>query len=212
MCVRDKVMSNHYTVYKHISPSNKIYIGITSVEVESRWRNGIGYKHNNHFYNAILKYGWENIRHEILFTNLSKKEAEQKEIELIRQYKSNQRPFGYNIENGGNTKKVSEETKIKMSIAHKGKRYKKRRLHTEEEKKAISDKLKNRISPMKGKQWSIEQRARVGTPVICKESNEEFYSLKEAERITGINHVLIARCCKGISTKAGGLTFEYKNQ
>ena len=42
----------------------------------------------------------------------TKEEAEQKEIELISQYQSNNRNFGYNIENGGNsTGKISEEQK-----------------------------------------------------------------------------------------------------
>ena len=46
----------------------------------------------------------------------TKEEAEQMEIKLIAEYKSNQREFGYNIANGGNTiGKHSEETKRKIS-------------------------------------------------------------------------------------------------
>jgi hypothetical protein len=30
-----------YTVYKHISPSNKVYIGITTeININKRWKNG----------------------------------------------------------------------------------------------------------------------------------------------------------------------------
>lgn len=39
-------MNNCYTVYKHISPSNKVYIGITSRKPELRWRKGNGYYNN----------------------------------------------------------------------------------------------------------------------------------------------------------------------
>ena len=46
-----------YIVYKHTSPSNKIYIGITCQDVERRWRNGDGYKSQKYFYRAIKKYG-----------------------------------------------------------------------------------------------------------------------------------------------------------
>lgn len=56
-------------------------------------------------YNAILKYGWENIEHNILFENLTQEEAQEKEKELIAQYKTNIRrygdDFGYNLTDGG---------------------------------------------------------------------------------------------------------------
>lgn len=61
-----------YTVYKHTTPSGKVYIGITGRAVEKRWENGSGYKSNKYFYSAIKKYGWDNIKHEIVCTGLSK--------------------------------------------------------------------------------------------------------------------------------------------
>lgn len=91
----------NFSVYKHTLPNKKIYIGITSKKPIYRWNNGKGYKNQSLFYRAILKYGWDNIKHEILFTGLSEREACEKEIELIAKYKSNDRKFGYNISNGG---------------------------------------------------------------------------------------------------------------
>ena len=35
---------NNYTVYMHVSPSGKRYIGITGQDVKKRWGNGIGYE------------------------------------------------------------------------------------------------------------------------------------------------------------------------
>ena len=61
-------MGNNWTVYMHITPNNKKYIGITSQIPNKRWRNGKGYK-KCLFLNAIKKYGWGNIKHEILFDN-----------------------------------------------------------------------------------------------------------------------------------------------
>lgn len=111
-----------YKVYKLTSPSGKVYIGITMQPLEKRFMNGYGYKRCPVIYNAIKKYGWDNFKHEILFEGLTKEEAEKKEIELIAFYKSNQRVFGYNIENGGNTTGThSEETKRKISEGNKGK-------------------------------------------------------------------------------------------
>jgi group I intron endonuclease len=110
-----------FTVYKHTTPNGKVYIGITSRKPEYRWNYGKGYKHNEYFYRAINKYGWDNIKHEILFTNLTKEQAEAKEIELIKHYDSTNRFKGYNIKSGGDTCEASEETRLKMSKAQKGK-------------------------------------------------------------------------------------------
>lgn len=113
----------NYIVYMHTAPNNKKYIGITFKAPEERWGyNGYGYKTQTKFYRAIQKYGWENFKHEILYTNLTKAEAEQKEIELIKLYDSKNN--GYNSDDGGNGStghSVSEESKKVMSALKKGK-------------------------------------------------------------------------------------------
>ena len=48
-------MKENYTVYKHIFPNNKIYIGITSKKPEIRWNKGKGYKACPLMNKAILK-------------------------------------------------------------------------------------------------------------------------------------------------------------
>lgn len=101
---------NNFVVYKHTSPSGKVYVGITSRKPEERWENGYGYK-GQVFYNAIEKYGWENISHEILFENLSEKEAKLLEKLYIFLYDSKNSKYGYNVHFGGGecpikTKKV----------------------------------------------------------------------------------------------------------
>lgn len=96
------IMSNTYSVYKHTNKINgKVYIGITVNEPEVRWgKDGGGYSRQL-FGKAIRKYGWENFEHEILFENLSQKEAFEKEIELISLYDSTNSEKGYNISKGG---------------------------------------------------------------------------------------------------------------
>lgn len=114
-------MDDNYTVYMHIFPNKKVYIGITKMNIKNRWLNGNGYKTCRKLNFAIKKYGWNNIEHKILYENLTKEEAEQKEIELIKEYNSTNDFFGYNIENGGNHQgKMSEETKQKLSVIMKG--------------------------------------------------------------------------------------------
>ena len=113
---------NNFSVYMHISPSNKVYIGITSqVPASKRWgKHGEGYRGNKHFYSAISKYGWENFMHIIIYTNLSKQDACKKEIELIAIYESTDSNFGYNHSTGGeynNGYKWTAEQRKKLSIA-----------------------------------------------------------------------------------------------
>lgn len=72
-----------YTVYKHIFPNGKSYIGITKREPEERWRKGEGYKTQPKMYEAIQRYGWENITHIIISKNLYEDEAIKLEEALI---------------------------------------------------------------------------------------------------------------------------------
>lgn len=91
-----------FSVYKHTNKKNgKIYIGITGQDVKRRWQNGSGY-YGTYFYNAIKKYGWDGFAHEVLYTDLTKAEAERIEVSLIAEYQSNKREHGYNIADGGN--------------------------------------------------------------------------------------------------------------
>lgn len=116
--------NNAYSVYIHIFPNNKKYIGITSQTPKRRWRDGSGYKSQEMLTRAINKYGWENIKHIVLFENLTQEQAEQKEIELINKYKTNIRKYGYNIESGGNSARgyhLSKKTRERMSKSKTGK-------------------------------------------------------------------------------------------
>lgn len=106
-----------YKVYTHINKINgKQYIGITSTDVKTRWKDGQGYNTQTVFYRAILKYGWDNFDHKILYDNLSYEEAIQKERECIIKYKTwveFNDSQGYNMSltnTGPTTKKVQQYT------------------------------------------------------------------------------------------------------
>lgn len=144
-----------YCVYKHTSPSGKVYIGITSQKPKERWDNGRGYKNNIYFCNAIQKYGWDNMNHEVLFENLTQEEAEHKEAELIALYKSDKREFGYNIALGGRINSVSEETRRKLSESHKG------YVPTEEQRRKIGEAHRGEKHWNYGNRMSDEMRRRI---------------------------------------------------
>ena len=117
----NKIKEQKYVVYKHTSPNNKVYIGITRQNPpEKRWANGHGYTQNEYFNRDIILYGWNNFKHEILFDNLVRFEARKKEIELIKRYKSTDKNFGYNIR-AGDSEKISEKIEKKMSEHSRGK-------------------------------------------------------------------------------------------
>jgi len=87
-------MGKEYLIYYHKSPENKYYIGQTCQEVDSRWKNGHGYK-TEKFSSAIKKFGWKNFEHGILEENLSKDVADQKEAYYIALFNA--------VDNGYNT-------------------------------------------------------------------------------------------------------------
>lgn len=213
--------NNNYNVYIHLNKNNnKIYVGITKQVPKKRWRNGNGYKNNILFYRAIQKYGWDNFEHKILYEHLTKEEAEQKEIELIAQYKSNQKEFGYNIENGGNHQgNVSEETKRKIGIAHKGKKL------SNDARKKISDSNKIRFSkkenhPMYGKHHSQDTINKI---IESKKHTKRIvqFDLKgnfirvwdnsmQIERELGINHCHIGSVARGNQLSSHNFIWKYE--
>lgn len=192
-----------YWVYIHTCPNGKKYVGITTAsKPERRWLKGRGYQHNDHFSKAILKYGWDNITHEV-FEVESEEEMYRKEIELISFYHSNDPNFGYNLSSGGeksalgcirsketrrkhsedNLKRWADpEYRKKISEAMKGKTHPSKP-HSEEAKKKISEANKKRWSDpevrrkmsesLKGRTLSEETRKRISEAKKGKTLSEE---------------------------------------
>lgn len=183
-------MKREYCVYKHTAPNGKVYIGITSQNPLSRWNGGKGYKNNKHFYNAIVKYGWDNFKHEILFEKLIKDEACEKEIVLIALYKSNIPAYGYNHSSGGQYggygthRRHSADTIKKIKENHKGTLG----YH-------FTERQKNNISKSKD---DFKKR------VLCYETKIVFNSLSDAAKTVGVSYVNISACCHGKLKTSGG--------
>lgn len=96
------IYNGTYSVYVHHFPNGKVYVGITSASPEHRWQpNGKGYQSQPKIWNAIQKYGWENIEHEIFASRLTAEEASKTEILLIKLYNSVDKNNGYNVSDGG---------------------------------------------------------------------------------------------------------------
>lgn len=211
---------NNYTVYMHISPSGKRYIGITCTKTNRRWQNGNGYKTQQYFYRAINKYGWDNFQHIIIAKGLDEETAKWLEIELIREWNTTNKDKGYNVTLGGegdNGWTPSEETRKKLSEVKKGK------THSEETRKKMSESRKGEKHPMYGKcgennpnygkhrseetkKKMSESRIKRGITksVICVTTNIIFTTIKEGAEYYNCNN--ISSCCKGKRKSAGKLS------
>lgn len=168
-----------YFVYVHTFPNGKRYVGITTLMPELRWgSNGCNYK-NPYMRNAIKKYGWNNVKHEIVAENLSMEDAEQMEIDLIKKYNSANKMYGYNISSGGIIcKNISEQTKEKLRIANIGKK--------------MPDETKNKISiASKGRHCSdiVKQHMSDAQKINFRKGNNAMHSpearAKVAKKLKG---------------------------
>lgn len=176
-------MSKTYSLYKHTFPNGKVYIGITSQPLEKRFANGRGYKDCPKMHNAILKFGWNNVEHELLYSGLSKQQAEAMEIETIAIYDSVKN--GYNTDHGGNvTGTHSIETRQKISAGNKGL---KKPPKSDELKKKLSEQNSGAGNPFYGRHHTIETRSRQSVFMSGNQYNkgnhhtEEFKAMKSAQ-------------------------------
>ena len=147
MCMQDK----KYCVYRHTFPNGKVYIGYTGQKPTDRWCSGTGYKHQQLVYRAILRYGWDNIQHDIIADGLTHEQAVAMEIELIKAYDSMNPDHGYNTTPGGDGRLDCRGENHPMYGKH----------HTEESRRKMSESLRGRVSPTKGKHLSEETKEKL---------------------------------------------------
>jgi len=106
--------------------NNKIYIGQTTRELSKRigeYRKSMLYDNvncNQHLYNSFKKYEFNNFKFEVIDTAKDLNELNEKEIKYIKQFNSNNKEFGYNIELGGKNAIPDTDTLEKMSRSHLG--------------------------------------------------------------------------------------------
>lgn len=183
-----------FTVYCHTNKiNNKKYIGITSQSVYNRWQNGKHYSRHSRFYADILKYGWDNFSHEILYMGLTRESAEQIEKELILKLDLLNPDKGYNQRKGGRSiPSHSDKTRAKLSALNKGENNPFYNCKHSNDTKLIMSERK----PKKA--------------VICVETQVLYKSTRDAERQTKVYHSDIIKVCKGVRATAGGFHWKYK--
>lgn len=197
-------MERKYCVYMHITPAKKRYIGLTCKEPKKRWSSGYGYKGCGYFFNAVKKYGWNNIDHIILCTGLSREEASRLEKTLIKLYDTTNPQKGYNIEKGGfdGGHPTSEEAKRKISKANKGK-------PCPEHQKQYLSQLNKGIIPNNLDANHIRNQKRVDQFDLDGNYIASFPSIRIAGRTCEISENGIGLCCRGINKTAGGYIWKF---
>lgn len=182
---------NKCGIYMITSPSGKSYIG-RSLNLEERLNK---YKNllcsdQQYIYHAILKYGWDNMKVTILYSEerneLSNDTLNRLEEEFIEKFNT-LIPNGYNLKTGGNQPLLSKETKEKMSIAKIGKRF------SEEHRKKLS--IAQNKEKVKRKK-SLTHRRSVVQLSIQGEFIKEWYSLTEASESLNISRSSIYQSCR----------------
>ena len=170
-------------IYKITNNVNgKIYVGQTIQTIEARWAKHKSdakiKKNKTRLYYAIVKYGSDAFKIEVIEDNISDIEIlNERERYHIENLHSNDRKIGYNLTDGGDGgyirseetkeklrqanlgKKASDETKQKLSESHIG-------INTWSKGKILSDETKIKLSilnsgehnPFYGKQHTDESK------------------------------------------------------
>lgn len=182
-----------WKIYKHTNLINgESYVGHTVQNPQRRWKsNGVGYKGQPKFYNAIVQYGWDNFEHIILSETDNEESAIIIECIFKKWYNTIEK--GYNVVlyegktgtlewNPTNDDKLHRsrwisaennpfygkthtlESRQKISDANRGK------LHTEEHKQKISNTLKGRILSEEHKnKISIANQGKINNSKLTKQ-------------------------------------------
>lgn len=230
-----------YVVYKHQTPSGKVYIGLTRQAPEARWKNGWGYYTSVSFYRAIRKYGWVNISHEIVASGLTAEEASEIERATIRAYDSTNPNHGYNLTDGGEHYSQGEESRKRLSeslkrfyVENPGARIEiserqrgRASSPSANEKRSETMKQFYRDHPEKkalcgnsfrGKSRSNSTRSlmsihsAVARQIICVETGERFNSIYEASRKSHVHRNGISNVLNGRAKTAGGYKWKYADE
>jgi group I intron endonuclease len=197
--------------------NGKRYIGITSQLLAKRISQHFCHARNPNndwaFYRAIKKYGRKVFSFSVILECSDYDIALREEIRLIEELKPE-----YNVVGGGRGgtlgKKMSDATKRKISVFHKGKQW---RLGTKQSDE-VKDNLKRiGLKPENRERWN--QYASLGPvarerPVKCITDGTIYPSAAKAARKYGIHHGSLIELCRGQKGRktVGGLIFSYLNE
>ena len=203
-------------IYKITSPSERIYIG-QSINVYGRWSD---YKRNHckeqrRLYNSLKKYGHAQHKFEIIH------QCEESELNRLEKYyvdlfQTFNTEHGMNLKDGGYYSKASNESRIKMSKAQKGRvvsaqgrknmsiaqtgikhtkeRKEKNRLRMMGKKNTLGMKFSNEINMKKARFGEHHPTAKL---VINTQTGIYYHSIQEASESYPVTAKMLVRYLLG---------------
>lgn len=191
---------------------NKMYVGQTvSKNVNDRWcrhRYNAKQKTNHPLYNSINKYGLANFKFESICSAFSLDNLNFLEKYFIEYYKTMDEYFGYNLTSGGDNKRYSEASKLKISISQKirlAKIPKKVKVYKGHKK---SEETKRKMSIAR-KLYQQNNLSCLAKKVLCLNNNTTFISVQETANFYKCKNAHIARVCRQERKHFKGLIFRY---
>lgn len=167
-------------IYKITNTINgKAYIGISVYEPEKRRiKDHLSGRGSRLIANAVKKYGKDAFAYEILEEKVFDEFLPDLEVAYIANYNTIA-PNGYNLTSGGDKhKKLSDETRLKLSELNKGKK------HSAEHRRKNSESHKGEKNHFFGKTHSEEARQKVSMANKSRVHSEEFCR-NISKRLTG---------------------------
>lgn len=221
-------MIKEWTIYKILTPDNKVYVGKTCSLKHRKWGHADPKRQSNKcLKESILKYGWDLHVFDIIETFKSDDVyAQGKEIFWIRTYMSNQNKWpqmnGLNLTDGGGGCKGynhSPEMKMHLSEINKGKKHNLGKKYSQEHREKISKALKGKSNhrlgiplpeAVKNKLRNTNCNKMVSQYDLDGNLINEFISCREASRILGIKDTYISRVARQERNNIKGYIFKYK--
>ena len=175
-------------IYKITNPSGKVYIGQTwNWSIRENFYRTLNCKTQTGIYNSLLKYGYDLHIVEIICElpkDISQKVLDRYELIYWEFYKDCNIKL-LNCREPGRGGKFSEESKLKLSEALKGRKL------SEEHRKKVTEKNKSeeerekRRNTLKGHIVSEETRKKISDKIKEKWANKEYSKRKKKEFYKG---------------------------
>lgn len=228
-------MKIEYRIYQLVDPTNNQirYVGLTLNTLNQRLkshRNENSKSHKTNWVKSLQKKGYSP-KIELIEIVSTYEEACEREIYWISKLKEEGHRLTNHASGGNKNKKMSDEVRLKMSIAQK-ERYKNKKVFLSNEvKKKISESTKKRMQKdsererlrISNKKYEDSKTEEQKINDILKQEHRiivqydrnmnyisEYISIRDAMKRTNINRANISKCCQLKVATAGGYVWRYK--